>query len=699
VSPRRGLHRDCWGIPHVVGDDLVDLARLQGSATATDRTWQLEHARRRATGRTAEVLGPAVVDWDVFARRAGLDLLARRAYETVDPETRAFVAAYVDGVNEVLPHARCAELDLLGIEAAPWDPWTPLAVFAAVHVLFSTFPAKLWRSHAHRVLGPEAAALFHDEGLDPAGSNAWVIGGGRTRSGRPLLAGDPHRAFEDPNVYLQVRLTCPAEAIDVAGFTFAGVPGVQHFAHAGSVAWGITNAMADYQDLYVEELQRHDGSLRSREPDGWAQVPVDVQRVEVRGAEPVDVEVVRTGRGPVVLEDDLGRGYSLRTPSDVLGDLGFDSLLPLLRARTADDVVAAFASWVEPVNNLLVADDAGAVRHRVVGRVPRRADVNRWLPVPAVSPGHQWHGWVELPGRDVGPHEHVVTANQRMPGFDEIGVEFAPPARAQRIDALLAGRDHLTVADCEALHGDVLAGQPALLHEALRALDGLDGPAEVLRRRVAAWDQRFTADSTDAAAYVAVRDELVRLIASSPALAGLEHSPYPGLLDRWMSVDLKVYLSLPHLLGREALTLLPDRDDLLRAAVSAVASGNTRHARAATWGQRHRYRPPRAVDALAPDGLRERLPEPGLPGDNDCVRCAGQVPGSNVAVRGSVARYAWDLSGLEGSGWVVPLGADGRPGHPHRADQLPSWVEARLVGVTGMERVTPGPEPTPSGGL
>ena len=40
----------------------------------------------------------------------------------------------------------------------------------------------------------------------------------------------------------------------------------------------------------------------------------------------------------------------------MLGDLGFDCLVPLLRARTADDVVAALAGWVEPVNNLLVAD-------------------------------------------------------------------------------------------------------------------------------------------------------------------------------------------------------------------------------------------------------------------------------------------------------------------------------------------------------
>ena len=35
----RGVTRDGSGIPHVVGDDLADLARLQGSAAVEDRAW------------------------------------------------------------------------------------------------------------------------------------------------------------------------------------------------------------------------------------------------------------------------------------------------------------------------------------------------------------------------------------------------------------------------------------------------------------------------------------------------------------------------------------------------------------------------------------------------------------------------------------------------------------------------------------
>ena len=59
--------------------------------------------------------------------------------------------------------------------------------------------------------------------------------------------------------------------LDVAGFAFAGVPGVQHFAHAGEVAWAITNAMADYQDVVplaragevVQRWTEHDPRARA----------------------------------------------------------------------------------------------------------------------------------------------------------------------------------------------------------------------------------------------------------------------------------------------------------------------------------------------------------------------------------------------------------------------------------------------------
>ncbi len=683
--------RGAWGIPHVTGSTVLEVAFEQGRAVAEDRAWQLEHARLGAEGRTASVLGPSGIDGDQFARRVQLDRLGRRGYDALDRDSAEFVASFVAGVNEGLPQATAPELDELGIEPGEWQPWTPLSVFAAVHVLFGTFPNKLWRDHLVEVVGREVADALGSEGLWGSGSNAWAVGGSRTASGLPMVAGDPHRTFESPNPYQQVRLTCtdPDDPFDVVGFTFPGVPGVQHFAHAGSVAWGITNAMADYQDVYVERTDDRDGELWVDGVDGWERTERRAERIDVRGGPAEAVEVVETRNGHLFWSGSdgtagsdgrfaTGRGLSLRTAAGVLGDVGFDCLLPLLRARTAADVVAAFDAWVEPVNNLVVADVHGDVRQQVVGRVPARDDENRWVPVPGNVGRHRWQGWLEdLPGQRVGRDEHVVTANHRMNAdFDRVGVEFAPPGRAHRIDALLADRDGLAPEDFAAVHRDTLAGQPAALAAAMGGLTDLSAAGAALQAEIASWDQHFDAESTTAAAYADVRDAFVERLVHGPFQVLAESlsggNPYGPLFDYWFSLRLRVQLGLANLLSAKGRGLVPEIDTLLTAAVEEVAEGPRR-----PWAERHRFQPWHALGHTLGHTSAEA---PGLAGDNDCVRCAGAF-GTDVAVRGSVARYVWDLAGFEHSGWVVPLGASGDPSSPHHHDQTPLWVDGRLVGV------------------
>ncbi|MGW2742882.1 penicillin acylase family protein [Streptomyces sp. NPDC001450] len=732
-------YRDAWGIPHLRASDVCALAHAQGRVTALDRAWQLEVERHRSQGTSAAFLGAAALPWDVFARRARLDDTARRCFtalESRDPETADWVRAYVDGVNEGLPEGahRAPEFTRTGLTPTPWHPWTPLGIWLGTHILFAGFPAKLWREEAIRHLGPEAVGMFATDGPGTAGSNGWLLSGERTVTGLPLLAGDPHRFIEAPGVYQQIRLSCPE--FDVVGLAVPGVPGIAHFGHTGTVAWSITNAMADYQDLYRERLRRTGAGVEALGPDGaWHRAQRHTETVEIAGEEPLEIEIIETQRGPVIAggpegletteprraadgggearaanddpraadgEDALADGegapqgppapddesrtggaggnriaaeggaeaaLALRHPPRVTEDLGFSSLLPLLRARRVTDIDRAFDTWAEPVNVVQAADTEGGTLHRVAGRVPIRSKANCTRLVPAWQPGHDWHGWHEMP-RAALTDGIAVMANQRGPAAP-LGTEFAPPHRATRIRALLDERPVWSAADLPAIHTDTHLASAAPLLDHLAELDDLTPEAARLRDRLLAWNRRMDADSADAASYAAVRGAVVRHLAAHPAFAALTEVPaYPEVLLPWLALLPRIGFALEHLLSAEELYGV-DRLAAVRVAVEEVAAGTP----TGTWGDTHRLAPWRALPG-------EPYDEPGLSGDHDCVLCTSAVPGlTDLAVRGPAARYVWDLARREDSRWVVPFGASGVPGSPHHRDQLPLWLGGELVPV------------------
>lgn len=665
--------RDDHGVPHVRADSVTELAFEQGRVTARDRAWQLEIERRRGEGRTAELVGEGGLEWDVFARRALLADVARRAFAALDEETRSFVAAYVDGVNTAFADGvEAPELAAYDATPEPWEPWTPLAVFLAQHVLFGTFPSKLWRGRVREVLGDDAP--FRIEGAT-GGSNCVLVGPGRTASGLPLVAGDPHRLFEAPNVYAQVRLACPE--FDVLGFTFPGVPGVQHFAHTGEVAWGITNAMADYQDLYAERLERRGDEVWAVGPDGPEPVRRSLETVSVAGGEDVGVEVLVTDRGPVVLGGPGGEAWSLRTPAYVRGDLGLAALLPLLRARSVADVDAALEHWVEPVNDVLVADRAGRVLHRVAGLVPERPAALR-RHAGRGEDGHQWTGWVrDLPRLEVGPDVVRATANARhCAAYARIGEDFAPPFRVDRIHELLDGRTGLTADRVAAVLADGRQNAGRVLLDVVADLPDLPDAAAALRDRLLAWDGTMAPDDPGAAAYASLRDRVVELVCAAPALAPLaEPNPYGDLWAPWFALPNRVAVCLHGILVSDSPFGLDVPALVTRALVDVAAAGAP-----PAWGERHVFHAVHAFESL---GLEHAptWPATPLPGDSDAVLAAGFLPGSTVCVRGPVARYAWDLAERDRSRWAVPLGASGVPDSPHHADQHAAWACGGTVPV------------------
>lgn len=730
--PDLEIIRDDRGIPHITAASAEGALFGQGYACGTDRAWQIEFLRLRAEGRTAEVFGADTVEWDAFARRSGMDRAARRIYQASSARTRCLLAAYAEGVNSTLETAEAPELTELAHRPAPWQPWTPIAVFLMHHILFGRFLTKLWRLHAVRALGRDALTLFDCEGVDPAGdtvpeypddafltellagfptgperiasvtesfgdalsgSNAWGVAAARTATGAPLIAGDPHRFLELPGIYQQFHLAAPE--FDIVGFAFAGVPGTPHFAHAGTVAWGITNGMADYQDLYLERLTRTGAGVLAATADGPRPAETRTERILVRDGDPVELEIITTGNGAVVFGGpEAPFAVSLRTPMLTDPETTFDAALDVLFAANAAEVQRALGRWVEPVNRIVIADTAGRLTHHVTGKFPLRAPENYWLPVPGWDERYQWRGYVTESVRDdrfdaLVPGYSVI-ANQRISetlALQPTTTETVPPHRADRIDALLADAPAMTVADCERVHADVHNAAADALLRLLPPLTGLSAAADRLRRRLLEWDRRMHADSTDAYLFAELRAHLVRAITADPALAGLAAPHGFGVtFTPWFLAQTRIAAALESVVGG-APALGVDIPGLLTGALEAVAE-SAGASPLPTWGSVHVLAPIHGWDLVGatpkhPEVARQLRPRPQpLGGDAECVMANASAVGfSHACGVGSAARYAWDLADRDASRWIVPLGVSGDPRSPWFEDQAPVWARGELIDI------------------
>lgn len=687
------LRRDSLGIPHLWADDEPTLAYAQGYVTASDRGWQLETDRWRAEGTLAARIGGPGLAWDTLARQLRTAETARRAYARLSDSDRTWVDAYTHGVNAGLVRGRetpeiAAIRELAGTHPVDelWPAWMPLAILHVNHVLFTGFPNVLWRAHIARTLGPRHPDVPVTQLIDmlsgadwhTGGSNAWALAGTRTASGRPILAGDPHRILELPGIYQQIRLACPE--YDVVGLAFAGVPGIAHFGHTGTAAWGVTNAVAHHVDVYVEHLVDRSGRWVATGPDGEELVRTGIDTIEVRGTDGDDDRTIpvqwgQTARGllldlPVTPTERTAT--SVRIPAHESADLGISALRPLLRSQSAADVVDAFGSWLDPVNRVLAADQNSVVSV-TAGHVPDLDREHRRLPRDGrtSSPVQVRR---RVPAVEV--MTSAVDANQR-PGADtDHGFAYAPPDRAHRIATLLQGADAPTTADAQyRIHADTYLPSAGSLINRLDALpdDALSDAAAQARSSLIAWDRQMDAASTVASLYVdwrtAIVDHLGQLDALSPLRAPHRHS---AVLNPWFAVEPRIAAVLPELLDASWLDI--DVPRILTITLESVA-----HGEATPWGSRHTLYPVHLhEDAhLAPP----RTPHTALAGDSECVLATVSIPGSTHVFSGPVARWVWDLDDRTRSRWTVLFGASGDPRSCHHTDQLQTWAQGQTTQI------------------
>jgi penicillin amidase len=723
------IYRDRWGIPHVHASSSEDAFFGQGFATAQDRLWHMDYDRHRACGRWAELAGKQAVEGDKVMRRFRLKASAEADWAVLQPDTRAMFEAFAKGVNAFIKSTKSLPIEykLLGIKPEPWTPVDSLAVYKVRHALMGTFEEKLWRGLLVAKLGPDkAASLLPDypkgglmivppgtEYLGSAvpaleelrhctealnwlreaefGSNSWAITVKRSRTGKPFVCGDSHRALDTPSVYYQMHIACPD--FDAIGFSFPGVPGFPHFGHNEHVAWCVTHACADYQDLYVERFKESDPTrylFKSR----WRKAEVHHETIEVRGAEPVRIDVTVTEHGPVIAGNPArGHAITIKYTATESANNWADALLKQLYVRSVDDLEETMRIWVDPGNNYVFGDVRGNACYLTRGKVPIRSAANRWIPVPGWTGEHEWEGYVpfEAMPRVRNPEVgYIVTANNRIVEKHEpyyIGMDYVSDFRARRIYERLrnltgAGADEMASVHAERVS---IPGQTyARLLRNVKPLDNLSARAKELLLK---WGGQMDRDRIEPTIYSAFHDRLVRIVLR-PIFGSLAAHVLEGS-DRGGPRHVQRLRALfPVMIEQDDRSLLPagaNWHELMSKALSeGVAYLSKRLGSDMStwkWGRVHVTRPQHPLSASFPQvATLLNPPSVSTHGDGDTPLQGGYSGVEPYIVAGlSVNRYIYDLDNLKNSRWSVPLGSSGHPGSSHYADQAPIWADVHLI--------------------
>ncbi|MDQ7029391.1 MAG: penicillin acylase family protein [Ardenticatenia bacterium] len=454
----RGLHkpvqviRDRWGIPHIFAHTDHDLFFAQGFVHAQDRLWQMEYWRRAAAGRLAEILGPEALPVDRWMRTLRIYASAEEAWPYHNDEARSAAMAYAEGVNALLEHQDNRwppEFHLLRFEPQRWTPADSVAILRLMALTFSgDFQLELLRERLIALVGEETfhelwpaypgyAPIIARPGLEAlgapfaqAGSNAWVVGPSRSANGAPLLANDPHMLLTSPPAWYEIHLHSPTYA--VIGASLAGVPGVI-IGHNAHMAWGVTNSLADCQDLYVERRHPEHPHL-FQHGEEWMPARVYEERIFVRGTErPERLQVVVTHHGPLISpllpgeSRDIALRWTLYEPDNAIG-----TILQLNRATSWEEFRLAVAAFSAAPLNFCYADVEGHIGWTLGGRIPVRANHRGLVPVDGASGDYEWQGFLsadQLPSVFDPPADYVVHANNK-PVDDEyphwLGQDFFP---------------------------------------------------------------------------------------------------------------------------------------------------------------------------------------------------------------------------------------------------------------------------------
>ena len=746
--------RTTEGVPHIFAQTDEDAFFALGLAHAQDRLFQMTVLRRAAQGRLAELYGAGAFASDDLARRLGLYRNAVDSVQAQDAQTQAALQAYASGVNAWIEQVNLGargrgapEFFLYPDSIAYWEPADSIAILKllaassttqlrrevlrarlslaapargqeivatvaepALPAYGSFFPGARFLPH-DRTDGPRdwnTAVLGYLSPAIGASANAWAAAGERTAAGRALLANDPHFPLTSPGLWYLARLELQSGG--VIGGTIPGIPAVLAGRNAG-MAWGVTPAQIDDQDLFIEEIQPGDPN-RYRGDSGWTSFDSRREIIRVKDGADQTITLRNTVNGPAIPAAHLdiaailpqGHVATLSWTGGHGGDRSMSALIALMSAQDRATARQVLRDVTAPAMIYTLAD-ADGVAQTLAGAVPDRprehATAGR-MPTPGWQVENRWRGILPAPESLTisGPGDGIVSATGGQPlaaDGQPLGYDWADDHRQKRLDFLLSSRE---------VHSrdSFIAAQNDIVSPVARALLPL----------VAA-DLWFTGEPAQRGTPERQRQDALGLLANWDGAMN-EHLPEPLIYAAWMR-ELQDRILRDELgpLSNELTRLYPDFierafrniggaaewcdirqstaqetcTEIARQALDqAILDLSARFGPDVTswrWGDLHQARHVHpALGDLRGLSYVVNLLQSTSGDDSTVARAGARGTGPNpwLNVTGAAYRGVYDLADPDSSVFVISTGQSGHPLSRHYDDLAELWRRGEYVGMS-----------------
>lgn len=550
-------------------------------------------------------------------------------------------------------------------------------------------------------------------------SNSWVVNGSRTASGKPLLANDPHLGIQMPSLFYQMGLHCAPVSdecpYDVVGFSLPAAPGIL-IGHNARIAWGLTTAQNDTQDVYIIKVDPSDDTRY--EVDGQMQpMQVITETIKFGDNEPsLDVRVRQTRFGPIITDspnyaDHSKSPLALRWaaadgPIDTIG-----AILGVNRANDWDDFRAALSKWVSPPQNFVYADVDGNIGYQLPGLSPiRAAGTNGLVPLDGSTTRYDWLGYVpyDMMPRIFNPERgYIATANNQITPkefngtlagllssqygaesfyFDDYDADFG--YRAVRVVEMLNETDKHSVASFQAMQYDVQNNfAAAFLPKVLKLDFGPDIEHSQLDW-LGSWDYNAQADNAQQALFEVFWTKLVNNIWADEV--GSEVNG--GSRYMWATTRLLDQPDSPWWDNIDTKDTKETREDVVRASMKEALTDVKARLGAEdlwAWGKLHTasfVNNPLGLSGIGPIEQIVNAGPLGMGGSITTVQRMGYNANATdpyEVTSISALRMIVDLSDPNKSIGLHPTGQSGHPVSGHYRDLIEGWRTGVYLPLAG----------------